>query len=78
MRTLLRLPLDLAAIARPWFWPVSLLPFYVGFLLASHRLWPAAAQLPRLLVAALVVEPLVWLAVLAINDVHDLPGDLLN
>jgi chlorophyll synthase len=70
--------LDLCAIARPWFWPVSLLPYYVGFLLASHRLFPTAGQLPRLLVGAVVVEPLVWLAVLAINDAHDLPGDLLN
>jgi lycopene elongase/hydratase (dihydrobisanhydrobacterioruberin-forming) len=70
--------LDLCAIARPWFWPVSLLPYYVGVLLATHRLFPSAAQVPRLLVGALVVEPLVWLAVLAINDAHDLPGDLRN
>jgi chlorophyll synthase len=70
--------LDLCAIARPWFWPVSLLPYYVGFLLASHRLFPTAAQLPTLLAGAVVVEPLVWLAVLAVNDAHDLPGDLLN
>ncbi len=73
-----RFLLDLCAIARPWFWPVSLLPYYVGFLLASHRLLPTAAQLPHLLTGAIVVEPLVWLAVLAINDAHDLPGDLLN
>jgi len=57
---------------------VSLLPFYIGVVLAHQQLWPAADQLPRLLIAALVVEPLVWLAVLAINDVHDLPGDLRN
>jgi chlorophyll synthase len=73
-----RFLLDLYALARPWFWPVSLLPYYVGFLLASHRLLPTAAQLPHLLTGAIVVEPLVWLAVLAINDAHDLPGDLLN
>lgn len=73
-----RFLLDLCAIARPWFWPVSLLPLYVGFVLASHRLWPAVGQVPRLLAAALVVEPLVWLAVLAINDANDLPGDLRN
>jgi lycopene elongase/hydratase (dihydrobisanhydrobacterioruberin-forming) len=73
-----RFLLDLCAIARPWFWPVSLLPFYVGFVLASHRLIPTAAQLPALLVGAAVVEPLVWLAVLAVNDANDLPGDLRN
>jgi chlorophyll synthase len=73
-----RFLLDLCAIARPWFWPVSLLPLYVGFVLAGHQLWPAVGQVPRLLAAALVVEPLVWLAVLAINDANDLPGDLRN
>lgn len=73
-----RFLLDVAALARPWFWPVSLLPYYVGFVLASHRLVPAADQLPDLLVGSIVAGPLVWLAVLAINDAHDLPGDLLN
>ncbi len=73
-----RFLLDLWALARPWFWPVSLLPFYVGFVLATHRLRPVAADLPALLVGAVVVEPLVWLAVLAVNDAHDLPGDLVN
>jgi chlorophyll synthase len=73
-----RFLLDLCAIARPWFWPVSLLPYYVGFLLASHRLLPTAGQLPALLTGAAFVEPLVWLAVLAVNDAHDLPGDLVN
>jgi chlorophyll synthase len=73
-----RFILDLCVIARPWFWPVSLLPYYVGFVLASHRLLPTAAQLPPLLTGAVVVEPLVWLAVLAVNDANDLPGDLRN
>jgi chlorophyll synthase len=73
-----RFLLDLCAIARPWFWPVSLLPYYVGFVLAGHRLLPTAAQLPPLLTGAVVVEPLVWLAVLAVNDANDLPGDLRN
>jgi lycopene elongase/hydratase (dihydrobisanhydrobacterioruberin-forming) len=69
---------DVVALARPWFWPVSLLPYYVGFLLATHRFLPTAGQLPALLAGALVVEPLVWLAVLAVNDAYDLPGDLVN
>jgi chlorophyll synthase len=73
-----RFLLDLWALARPWFWPVSLLPYYVGFVLATHRLLPTAAQVPALLLGAVVVEPLVWLAVLAVNDAHDLPGDRLN
>jgi 4-hydroxybenzoate polyprenyltransferase len=66
---------DVLALGRPWFWPVSLLPYYVGVLLATHRLLPPVADLPRLAAGGLVAGPLVWLAVLAINDVHDLPGD---
>lgn len=66
---------DVWALGRPWFWPVSLLPYYVGVLLATHRLLPPLADLPRLVIGGLVAGPLVWLAVLAINDVHDLPGD---
>ena len=69
---------DLCTLARPQFWPVSLLPYYTGFLLSTHRLVPAAGQLPRLIVGGLVAGPLVWLAVLAINDAYDLPGDLRN
>jgi 4-hydroxybenzoate polyprenyltransferase len=74
-RTLAR---DLCALARPQFWPVSLLPYYTGFLLSTHRLVPTADQLPRLLAGSLVAGPLVWLAVLAINDAYDLAGDLRN
>jgi chlorophyll synthase len=69
---------DVCALARPRFWPVSLLPYYTGFLLATHRLVPTADQLPRILIGGLVAGPLVWLAVLAINDAYDLPGDLRN
>jgi len=69
---------DVCALARPRFWPVSLLPYYTGFLLATHRLVPTVDQLPRILVGGLVAGPLVWLAVLAINDAYDLPGDLHN
>lgn len=71
-------PRDIVAVARPWFWPVSLLPYAVGVVLATHRLVPAADRLPRLTVGALVAGPLVWLAVLAVNDAHDLAGDLRN
>ncbi|HVX43003.1 MAG TPA: UbiA family prenyltransferase [Mycobacteriales bacterium] len=73
-----RFALDLFLLARPWFWPVSLLPYYVGFVLATHRLTPAVAELPPLSLGAIVAGPLVWLAVLAVNDAHDLPGDRLN
>ena len=69
---------DVLLLGRPWFWPVSLLPYYVGLVLATHRLVPPTAELPRAAAGALVAGPLVWFAVLAINDVHDLPGDLRN
>ncbi|MQA77760.1 MAG: hypothetical protein GEV10_04660 [Streptosporangiales bacterium] len=69
---------DLCRLARPWFWGVSGLPYGVGFVFATHRLLPTAAELPRMLAGAVVVGPLVWLAVLAVNDVHDLDGDRRN
>jgi 4-hydroxybenzoate polyprenyltransferase len=72
-----RWPADVL-LGRPWFWPVSLLPYYVGLVLATHRLMPVVADLPRALAGAMVAGPLVWFAVLAINDVYDLPGDRLN
>lgn len=69
---------DVLAVGRPAFWPVSLLPYYVGVLLATHRLIPPVDLWPQLLAGAVVIGPLLWLAVLAINDAYDLPGDLLN
>ncbi|QNE23028.1 hypothetical protein F1D05_19925 [Kribbella qitaiheensis] len=65
-------------MGRPAFWVVSVVPYYVGVLLATHRLIPVPHDWPRLLVGAVVMGPLLWLSVLAINDAYDLPGDLLN
>ncbi|GAA0960591.1 hypothetical protein GCM10009554_75880 [Kribbella koreensis] len=69
---------DVLAVGRPAFWVVSVVPYYVGVLLATHRLVPAVEVWPRLLVGAVVMGPLLWLSVLAINDAYDLPGDLIN
>lgn len=76
--TSVRFVRDVLAIGRPWFWCVSLLPYYLGFVLASRRLLPTLAELPNVAVGALVIGPLMWVAVLAVNDAHDLPGDLVN
>ncbi|WBQ05626.1 UbiA family prenyltransferase [Kribbella sp. CA-293567] len=73
-----RRALDVLAVGRPAFWVVSVVPYYVGVLLATHRLVPAVEDWPRLIVGAVVMGPLLWLSVLAINDAHDLPGDLVN
>ncbi|MFP3966761.1 UbiA prenyltransferase family protein [Actinomadura fulvescens] len=84
-----RLLLDLWLIARPASWLVSLVPFYVGHLLATRRLIAGQEQclppghrcLPELtpvLTGLVVWGPLVWLAVLAINDACDLDGDRRN
>lgn len=84
-----RLLLDLWLIARPAIWLVSLVPFYVGHLLATR--WLIAGQdacvppggacpaaVTPVLTGLVVWGPLVWLAVLAINDAFDLDGDLRN
>ncbi|MBG0561530.1 UbiA prenyltransferase family protein [Actinoplanes aureus] len=68
----------LVAVSRPWFWPVSWVPAYLGTVLAGHSWLPARADAPRALVALLVLGPLVWGAVLAQNDLYDLPSDRAN
>ncbi len=93
-------------LSRPETWLVTLLPVYVGHLLASRELVPGMggwmtfwahasqtgatsseffAQLSTwwadahgFVIACLVMGPLLWLATLLINDVHDLAGDRLN
>lgn len=77
-RATVQLLLDVLAMARPAIWPVSLLPYAVGLLLATHRLVPAGAQLRPAVTGGLVTGPLVWLAVLAVNDAYDLAGDRAN
>ncbi|WP_432943291.1 UbiA prenyltransferase family protein [Kribbella sp. CA-253562] len=69
---------DVLLVGRPAFWIVSVVPYYVGILLATHQLVPPIELWPRLALGTVVMGPLLWLAVLAINDAHDLPGDLLN
>ncbi|WP_250004261.1 UbiA family prenyltransferase [Actinoplanes sp. M2I2] len=64
------------AVSRPWFWPVSWVPAYLGTVLADRQWFPADP--PRALLALLVLGPLVWGAVLAQNDLHDLTSDRAN
>jgi 4-hydroxybenzoate polyprenyltransferase len=79
MTTLSRRPAAvLVAVSRPWFWPVSWVPAYLGTVLAGHSWLPARADAGRALVALLVLGPLIWGAVLAQNDLHDLPSDRAN
>lgn len=79
MTTLSRHPaVLLVAVSRPWFWPVSWVPAYLGTVLAGHAWLPARADVPRAVVALLILGPLVWGAVLAQNDLHDLPSDRDN
>jgi 4-hydroxybenzoate polyprenyltransferase len=68
----------LVAVSRPWFWPVSWIPAYVGTVLASHAWLPARDDAARAAVALLILGPLIWGAVLAQNDLHDLPSDRDN
>jgi lycopene elongase/hydratase (dihydrobisanhydrobacterioruberin-forming) len=66
---------------RPWFWPLGWAGAYLGSVLATRSWLPPVGSLPELvaLAAAMVVlGPLVWGAVLAVNDVHDLDSDRRN
>jgi 4-hydroxybenzoate polyprenyltransferase len=68
----------LVAVSRPWFWPVSWVPAYLGTVLANRTWFPASADLPRAAAALLVLGPLIWGAILAQNDLHDLRSDREN
>jgi chlorophyll synthase len=72
-----RLPV-LAHLTRPWFWPLSWGGAYLGTVLATRSWLPPPEAVPRSLAALLVLGPLVWGAVLAVNDRHDIPGDRRN
>ncbi|MEO5878054.1 MAG: UbiA family prenyltransferase [Streptosporangiaceae bacterium] len=67
---------DLWEISRPGIFIVSLVPFYLGYVLAAREF--LGPNILGLLVGFVVWGPLVWLAVLAINDAYDYEGDLLN
>jgi 4-hydroxybenzoate polyprenyltransferase len=77
-RVLERPAVALVAVSRPWFWPVSWVPAYLGTVLAGHAWLPTRADAPRAAVALLVLGPLIWGAVLAQNDLHDLRSDRDN
>ena len=68
----------LLAVSRPWFWPVSWVPAYLGTVVAGHAWLPAPDDVPRAVLALLVLGPLIWGAVLAQNDLHDLRSDRDN
>jgi 4-hydroxybenzoate polyprenyltransferase len=72
--------LALWRVSRPAIWLVSVLPFSVGYVLASHRLFPRWdwSSIRSPLLATLAIGPMFWLAALVVNDIHDLPADRIN
>ncbi|GLY97630.1 UbiA family prenyltransferase [Actinoplanes sp. NBRC 103695] len=64
----------LVRLARPWFWPLGWGGAFLGSVLGSGQLVPPA----RAGGLALLLGPLVWTAVLAQNDLYDLPSDRIN
>ncbi|GAA4734059.1 UbiA family prenyltransferase [Phytohabitans rumicis] len=75
-------PLARAAVlvrfTRPWFWPLGWAGAYLGAVLATRTWLPPAHAVPESLAAMVVLGPLVWGAVLAVNDRYDLPSDRRN
>ncbi|MCA2218347.1 UbiA family prenyltransferase [Jidongwangia harbinensis] len=65
-------------LSRPWFWPLGWGGAYLGSVLATRTWLPPAGTRAESLAALLVLGPLVWTAVLAVNDRHDLPSDRRN
>ncbi|HEX2145288.1 MAG TPA: UbiA family prenyltransferase [Glycomyces sp.] len=69
---------EVLIMSRPRFWIASLVMLEIGFVLATHRLVPLGAEIVTMGHAFLVTGPLVWLAVLAVNDANDLASDRVN
>ena len=67
-------------LARPWFWPLGWGGAFLGSVLASSEgsAGGGAVLAVRAGLLALLLGPLVWMAVLAQNDLYDLPTDLRN
>jgi chlorophyll synthase len=63
------------AVLRPWYWPVSWGPAALGYVMASGSWLPPAGSEPRVATAALVLGPLLWGAVLTLNDRYDVVSD---
>lgn len=62
-------------MSRPQFWLLSMVAVHLGFVLATQRVLPRGFELVTMANAALVAGPLLWLAVLAVNDAYDLDTD---
>jgi chlorophyll synthase len=69
---------DLLVMSRPQFWLLSVVAMQLGFVLATHRILPRGGEILTMANAALVAGPLLWLAVLAVNDARDLDSDRIN
>lgn len=69
---------ELLLISRPHFWFLSFVAIQLGFVLATQRIVPRGDEIVTMANAALVTGPLLWLAVLCVNDVWDLENDRSN
>ena len=69
---------DLLLISRPHFWFLSIVAMHLGFVLATRRIIPRGDEIVTMANAALVTGPLLWLAVLSVNDAWDLQNDRAN
>lgn len=65
-------------LGRPWFWPLGWGGAALGAILATGSWLPPPGTRLATVAAFVVLGPLVWLSVLTINDLHDLPGDRVN
>lgn len=69
---------DVLVISRPRFWLASVVMMEIGFVLATHRIVPRGPEIATMAYAVLVTGPLLWLAILAVNDAYDLETDRVN
>lgn len=68
----------LVRVTRPWFWPLGWAGAYLGAVMASRSWLPPVPAAADSIAALLVLGPLVWGAVLTVNDLHDVASDRHN
>ena len=64
-------------LSRPAVWMVSLLPFWIAYVLATRELVPSHHR-RELLIATVVMGPVLWASASCANDAADLDGDRMN
>jgi 4-hydroxybenzoate polyprenyltransferase len=72
--SIFRMAYDVLMVTSAQFWVVAVAPFYIGWFLYTHELWPDA----KLFLGMIIVGPLIAGSTLAYNAYTDVRVDIFN